>query len=71
MSVLRYIYTLDSQILDSSKPKEFTDDYSRFDENDRKFSKSVENSEAKQKIARYKQFLLFPQCFQKTCNVDT
>ena len=25
----------------------------------------------KGKIARYKQFFLFPQCFQKTCTADT
>ena len=27
----------------------------------------VENTGGKGEIARYKQFLLFPQCFQKTC----
>ena len=36
-----------------------------FDENDGKFSKQVENTEGKGEIARYEQFLLFPQCFQK------
>ena len=25
----------------------------------------------KGEIARYEQFLLFPQCFQKTCTADT
>ena len=25
----------------------------------------------KEKFARYEQFLLFPQCFQKTCTTDT
>ena len=30
----------------------------------------VENTVGKGEIARYKQFLLFPQCFQKTCTVD-
>ena len=25
----------------------------------------------KGEIARYEQFLLFPQCFQKTCPADT
>ena len=24
-----------------------------------------------EEIARYEQFLLFPQCFQKTCTTDT
>ena len=31
----------------------------------------VENTVGKGEIARYEQFLLFPQCFQKTCNADT
>ena len=35
------------------------------------FSKRVENTVGKGKIARYEQFLLFPQCFQKTCTADT
>ena len=34
-------------------------------------SKWVENTFGKGEIARYKQFLLFPQCFQKTCTADT
>ena len=47
--------------------KEFTDDNFIFDKNGRKLAKRVENTVGKGKIARYKQFLLFPQCFQKTC----
>ena len=43
------------------------DDSYRFDENSRKFSKWVENTVGKGEIARYEQFLLFPQCFQKAC----
>ena len=58
------------QILDSSKMKEFADDNFKFDENGRKFSKRVENTVEKGEIVRYKQFLLFPQCFQKTCTAD-
>ena len=58
------------QILDFSKLKEFTDDNFRFEENDSKFFKQVENTVGKEEIARYEQFLLFPQCFQKTCTVD-
>ena len=42
-----------------------------FDENGRKFSKLVENTMGKEEIAFYEQFLLFPQCFQKTCTADT
>ena len=48
------------------KLKEFADDNYRFDENGRTLSKSVENTVGKGEIARYEQFLLFPQCFQKT-----
>ena len=53
--------------MDSSKPKEFADDNFKFDENGRKLSKWVENTVGKGEIARYEQFLLFPQCFQKAC----
>ena len=59
------------KILDSFKLKEFADDNFKLDENDRKFLKPVENTVGKGEIARYKQFLLFPQCFQKTCSADT
>ena len=59
------------KISDSSKLKEFADDNFRFDENERKFSERVENTARKGEIARYEQFLLFPQCFQKTCTADT
>ena len=55
------------QILDSSKLKEFADDNFKFDENDRKLSKWVENTVGKGEIAHYEQFLLFSQCFQKAC----
>ena len=57
---------LDDKILDWSKLKQFADDNFKFDENSRKFSKQVENV-GKGEIARYEQFLLFPQCFQKSC----
>ena len=59
------------QILDSSRPKEFADDNFNSDENGRKFSKRVENTVGKGEIARYEQFLLFPQCFQKNFTGDT
>ena len=58
-------------ILDSSKLKEFADNSFKFDENGRKFSKREENTVGKGEIALYEQFLLFLQCFQKTCTVDT
>ena len=47
------------------------DDNFIFDESGRQFSKWVENTLEKGEIARYEQFLLFPQCFQKTCTADT
>ena len=47
--------------------KEFPDDKLKFDGNGRKLSKQVENTVGKGEIARYEQFLLFPQCFQKAC----
>ena len=53
-------------MLDSSKLKEFAGDNFKFDKNGRKLSKQVENTVGKREIAHYKQFLLFPQCFQKT-----
>ena len=56
------------QILDSSKPKPFADDNSKFDENGKKFSKQIENTVGKGEIACYEKFF---QCFQKTCIADT
>ena len=58
------------QILDPSKLKEFPDDNSKFDEKGKKLSKRVENTVGKGEISHYEQFLLFPQCFQKTCTAD-
>ena len=55
----------------TSKLKEFADNNSKFDENGKKLSKRVENTVGKGEIARYEQFLLFPQCFKKICNADT
>ena len=52
------------QILDSSKLKEFADDNFKFDEND-KVIRMGRKRVGKREIARYEQFLLFPQCFQK------
>ena len=57
----------DDKILDRSNLKQSADDNFKFDENSRKFSKQVENTVGKGEISRYKQFLLFPQCFQKAC----
>ena len=54
----------------SPKLKEFPDDNFEFDENGRKFSEKVGNTVVKGEIARYEQFLLFPQCFQTNCTAD-
>ena len=59
------------QISDLSKLKEFADGNFRFDEDGRKFFKRIEKTVGKGEIARYEQFLLFPQCFQKTCTAHT
>ena len=69
--ILPYQPFPNQQILDSSKLKEFTNDNFNFDENGRQFFKWVENTVEKGEIVHYKQFLLFPQCFQKTCTADT
>ena len=55
----------------SSKLKEFADDNFKFDEDGRKSFQRIENTVGKGEIARYEQFLLFPQCFQKTCTANT
>ena len=47
--------------------KDFADDNFKFDKNGRKLSKPVENTVGKGEIARYEQFLLFPEYFQKAC----
>ena len=60
-----------SQILVSSKLKEFADDNFKLDKYGRKFSKRVGNNVGKGEIARNEQFLLFPQCFQKACTANT
>ena len=57
----------DNKFLDRSKLKHSADDNFKFHENSRKLSKRVENTVGKGEIARYQQFLLFPQCFQKAC----
>ena len=58
-------------MLDSSELKEFADDNIKFIKNGRKLSIQVENTVGKGEIARYEQFLLYPQCFQETCTVET
>ena len=48
------------QILDSSKLKEFADYTFKLNENDRKFSKGIENTQGKGEIACNEQFIFFP-----------
>ena len=58
-------------ILHTSNLEEFADDNIKIDKNGGKFFKKVANTVGKGEIARYEQFLLFPQCFQKTYTADT
>ena len=58
------------QILDSSKLKLFADNNINFDENGKKFPKRIEDTVGKGEIACYKEFLLFPKCFQKGYKAD-
>ena len=51
--------------------KEFADDNFEVGEDGRKFSRWVENTVGKGEIACDEQFLLFPQCFQKTCTSNS
>ena len=58
-------------LVDLSKLKEFADSDFKVDENDTKFYNKLENTIGKGEIARYEQFLLVPQCFQKIYTADT
>ena len=49
---------------------QFADISFKFDKNGRKFYRWVENTAGKGVIARYEQFFLFLQFFQKTCTAD-
>ena len=59
------------QILDSYEQKQFADDNFKFMKMEKSSPKWVENTVGKGEIARYEQFLLFLQCFQKTRSADT
>ena len=50
---------------------ERADDNFDFNENGSKLSKQVENTVGKREIARYEQFLLFPQCLKKRLVLQT
>ena len=49
-----------------NKLKNFAVNNFAIDENDRNLFNRIENTVGKGEITRYEQFLLFPQCFQKT-----
>ena len=53
------------QILDSSKLKDFADENLKFDENGRKFSKTVENTVGKGEIACYEHFSFSQSVFTR------
>ena len=50
--------------------KEFADDNFRFNDIGKEFFRLVQNTVGKGEIAHYKQFLLSPQCFQKTSTAN-
>ena len=58
------------KILDQSKFKAFVDDKLNVTKMIISFFDTVENMVGKGEIALYKQFLLFPQCFQKASFPD-
>ena len=66
--ILTFSHTTNIRLFQTEK--KFADDNFELDDNGRKFSKWVENTVGKGEIARYEQFLLFPQCFQKTSTAD-
>ena len=72
-SSLRVIKTLFRKVSTFSQLTNFrlfqTEEFAdKINNNGRKFSKLVENTVGMGEIARYEQFLLFPQCLQNTCN---
>ena len=71
LSISRPLPFLKQQILHSFKLKDFADEYFKFDENGRKYSKWVENIVGKGEIAHYEQFHLLPLCFLKRLVLQT
>ena len=63
--------TTNLKLLQTLSHEEFADDNFEFDENGGNVSERIENTAGKGEIARYEQFLLFPQCFQKSFIADT
>ena len=52
------------------REEEFADYNLKFDEYRGELFKRIENTVGKGEIARYEQFPLFPECFQKTCTTN-
>ena len=72
---LKHYGSTKRRTLESPKLNEFADDNFEFDEHGRKFSERLEYTVGKGEIARYEQFLLFPQFFffffQKNCAAES
>ena len=71
LSVIAVYLFPKQQILNSSKLKELADNNFILDDNGSAFSKQVENTVRKGEIVHNEQFLLFLQCLQKACTVDS
>ena len=65
-----YLTSFQATILDSSKLKELADDNFKFDEN-KEFSKRIDNTDGRGEIACYKQSLHFTKCLQRTFRSTT
>ena len=52
------------------KTYEFADENFEFDENGREFLQKDRKHCEKRRNCFYEQFLLFPQCIEKSCNAD-
>ena len=64
ISLKDFLHFPKQQILDSSNLKEFADENINLMKMVERFSKWLENTVGKGKIAHYEQFLLYPKCFQ-------
>ena len=70
ISFLTLSQTTNFRLFQTEKKKIAADNF-KLNENGRKLTKPVENTVGKGEIARYEQFLLCPQCFQKSRTVVT
>ena len=65
LKILTHYQTTNFRLFQTEKSLQTT--ISNLTKMSKKLSKRVENTVGKGEIARYEQFLLFPQCFQKAC----